>query len=237
MPANQTDQDLKSIWRDHAEGRLSDDAAQAAAEAVHARRRGGEGNDTRELRRPPVGLPSRRRRRREKLFGVGRPAKLDRNVKARLMALARALSRRTEKGRAFGRLTGKALAVFEALLWHFHGKAGFCFPGYAKLAERAGCSVSTVGPSIAALEAEGLLTWRHRLRKVWDGARWRVHRTSNLYEFRRDISCKTDFQPRTPNPDFFPSPVSSAAAESESAFESVTANLVPNLSWPSADKA
>ena len=35
-------------------------------------------------------------RRREKLFGVGRPVALDRNAKARIMHLARCLSRRTE---------------------------------------------------------------------------------------------------------------------------------------------
>jgi hypothetical protein len=46
--------------------------------------------------------------RREKLFGHGRPLPLDRNAKARVMVYARALMRRTEKGRAYGEVTAKA---------------------------------------------------------------------------------------------------------------------------------
>jgi hypothetical protein len=60
------------------------------------------------------------RPRREKVFGIGRPVPLDRNAKARIMALARALTRRTEPGRHYGTVTAKALAVLEALLWGFH---------------------------------------------------------------------------------------------------------------------
>ena len=47
------------------------------------------------------------------------------------MHWARCLSRRTEKGRAYGVVTAKALAVLEALLWAFHNaKSGLCFPSY-----------------------------------------------------------------------------------------------------------
>ena len=42
-------------------------------------------------------------RKREKLFGFGRPRPLDRNVKTRIMHLARALMRRTAKGKAEAR--------------------------------------------------------------------------------------------------------------------------------------
>ena len=41
------------------------------------------------------------RKRREKLFGEGRPRPMDRNAKARVMAYARALMRRTEAGQGF----------------------------------------------------------------------------------------------------------------------------------------
>ena len=51
-------------------------------------------------------LPSHLRPRREKLFGDGRPRPMDRNAKVRIMHLARALSRRTEKG--YGQITAKA---------------------------------------------------------------------------------------------------------------------------------
>ena len=47
------------------------------------------------------------------------------------MILARALMRRTEKGKAYGQITAKALAVLEALLWGFHNaRSGLCFPSY-----------------------------------------------------------------------------------------------------------
>jgi hypothetical protein len=74
------------------------------------------------------------------MFGLGRPRALDRNAKVRIMHWARCLSRRTEKGRAHGQTTAKALAVLEALLWAFHNAAsGLCFPSYEKIAEAAHC--------------------------------------------------------------------------------------------------
>ena len=73
-------------------------------------------------------LPYHLRPRREKVFGDGRPRPLDRNAKARIMTLGRALMRRTKKGKAYGQITAKALAVLEALLWGFHNaRSGLCF--------------------------------------------------------------------------------------------------------------
>ena len=133
-------------------------------------------------------------RRREKLFGVGRPIALDRNAKARIMHLARCLSRRTEPGKAYGVVTAKALAVLEALLWTFHNaKSGVCFPSYERIAEAAGCARSTVAEAIRALEDAGILTWVQRIKRIRErcadllgdqGWRWRVLRTSNAYSFR-----------------------------------------------------
>jgi hypothetical protein len=94
-----------------------------------------EGNDTSQRQTAASGLP-RGSQRREKVFGLGRPRALDRNAKVRIMHWARCLSRRTEKGRAYGRLTAKAVAVLEALLWAFHNaKSGLCFPSYERIAE------------------------------------------------------------------------------------------------------
>ena len=102
-------------------------------------------------------LPAHLRPRREKLFGDGRPRPLDRNAKARVMTFARALMRRTEKGKAYGQITAKALAVLEALLWGFHNaRSGLCFPSYETIAERAGCARSTVAEALKALEDAGL---------------------------------------------------------------------------------
>jgi DNA-binding MarR family transcriptional regulator len=166
-------------------------------------------------------LPASLRPRREKLFGDGRPRPLDRNGKARVMVYARALMRRTEKGRAYGQITAKALAVLEALLWGFHNaKSGLCFPSYETIAERAGCARSTVGEALKALEAAGVLTWVNRIMRVRErcadlfgymGSRVRIIRTSNGYAFNdpkgaadRGFSSKSDFKSGTSTQDFIP---------------------------------
>ena len=52
-----------------------------------------------------------------------------RNAKVRVMMVARALMRHQEKGKAYGKISAKALAVLTALLWRFHNAAtGKCFP-------------------------------------------------------------------------------------------------------------
>ena len=128
-------------------------------------------------------LPLHLRPRREKLFGYGRCVPLDRNAKVRVMTLARALMRRTEKGKHYGIVTAKFVAVLEALLWGFHNAAsGRCYPSYDRIAERAGCTRTTVYTAIRALEAVGILSWCNRLVRVREacadlfgrqGTRWR----------------------------------------------------------------
>lgn len=152
---------------------------------------------------------------REKQFGQGIAVPLDRNAKARIMVKARALSRRTEKGRAYGVLTAKAVAVLQALLWQFHNAGtGRCFPSYEAIAEAAGCARSTVAEALHALERAGVLTWCNRLIRVRercpdlfgpDGTRIRVVRTSNAYAFRDPVavawpqSSKSERQTRSNN--------------------------------------
>jgi len=159
-------------------------------------------------------LPAHLRPRREKVFGEGRPRGLDRNAKVRIMTLARVLMRRTEKGKAYGPITAKALAVLEALLWGFHNaRSGLCFPSYEKIADRAKCARSTVAEAIKALEDCGLLSWVNRIVRVRErcvdlfghsGSRVRVIRTSNGYQFHdpkgaasRGFPSKSDFQSGT----------------------------------------
>ncbi len=168
-------------------------------------------------------LPSHMRGRREKLFGYGRPVPLDRNAKVRVMVLARALSRRTEPGKAYGIITAKFLAVLGALLWGFHNsKDGRCFPSYEAIADKAVCARSTVYEAIRALEDAGILTWVNRITRVREVSRdlfgkiegrWRVLRTSNAYSFvdpgaaafpqkmagERSKPSKSDFPTGTPN--------------------------------------
>jgi len=175
-------------------------------------------------------LPRHLRPRREKVFGDGRPRPLDRNAKARIMTFARVLMRRTEKGKAYGAITAKALAVLEALLWGFHNaRSALCFPSYATIAERAGCARSTVAEAIKALEDAGLLTWVNRIVRIRErcedlfghfGSRVRVIRTSNGYRFNdpkgmasKGFPSKSDFPSGTSIQESIPLPASPAPLE------------------------
>src|SRR5271166_3722797 len=159
----------RKLWRAHAERQIEDAEAEAVSVAIEARREALAGKPAPETRPGPkaaLGLP-RASRRREKVFGLGRPRALDRNAKVRIMHWARCLSRRTEKGRAYGIVTAKALAVLEALLWGFHNaKSGLCFPSYETIAEAAGCARSTVAEALHALEDAGILSWVQRIKRV-----------------------------------------------------------------------
>ena len=196
------------LWQAWAAGQIDDAAAQAAAEAVHARNGAGlSKGPARPQNLPPTFSELRRGIRREKVFDYGRCVPLDRNAKVRVMMLARALMRRTEAGRAYGAVTAKALAVLQALLWGFHNAgSGKCFPSYEAIAERAGCARSTVAEAIRALERAGILTWCNRLKRVRElvpglfgkasAWRWRVMRTSNGYSFS-DPASKSEKPTRT----------------------------------------
>jgi Helix-turn-helix domain len=225
------DKTTRLLWRAHSEGCIADAEAEVVSEALHARRAAITGQEAAErpppqpkavLEAPRVSRRASRLRPREKMFGLGRPRALDRNAKVRIMHWARCLSRRIEKGKAYGVVTGKALAVLEALLWAFHNaKSGLCFPSYEKIAEAAHCARSTVAEAIKALEDAGILTWVQRVKRVRErcadllgdnGWRWRVLRTSNAYAFTdpspaadRPNSSKSEKPTGTPNQDFPPS--------------------------------
>ena len=186
----------------------------AEAAQLHGSRSARREGEARKPPKPALGLPGAGRR--EKIFGIGRPRALDRNAKVRIMHWARCLSRRTEKGRAYGIVTAKALAVLEALLWAFHNaKSGLCFPSYETIAEAAGCARSSIAGALKALEDCGVLSWVNRIKRVRepcpdllgdDGWRWRVLGTSNAYHFRDPGGpepSKANFQAGTPNQDIF----------------------------------
>jgi hypothetical protein len=138
---------------------------------------------------------------------------------------------RTEKGRAYGVVTAKALAVLEAILWTFHNaKSGLCYPGYERIAEAAGCARSTVAEAIKALEDAGIMSWVHRLKRVRlpcadlfgesSGSRIVPQRTSNAYHFTdpgmpagRLNSPESDFPSGTPNQVYFSSFVAAYGSE------------------------
>jgi hypothetical protein len=222
------DELARKLWLAHGEQFVDDADAGALSAAVEARRSGLAGNVSQKPPKAAHGRP----RAREKVFGAGRPRALDRNAKVRIMHWARCLSRRTEKGKAYGEITAKAVAVLEALLWAFHNaRSGLCFPSYEAIAEAAHCARSTVAEAIKALEDAGVLTWVQRVKRVRErcsdllgdqGWRWRVLRTSNAYSFRdpspaadRPNSSKSDFPTGTPNQESssIPAPAFLAAKE------------------------
>ena len=131
------------------------------------------------------------------------------------MHWARCLSRRTEKGRAYGIITAKALAILEALLWAFHNAgSGLCFPSYEKIAEAACCARSTVAQAIKALEDAGILSWVNRIKRVAETSldlfgrrirKTRVLRTSNGYHFIDPQASKRPESFANPSKSDFPS--------------------------------
>jgi hypothetical protein len=232
------DELARKLWRAHDEGHIAEADAQALSESIEARRAVLAGKAVLDTQSGPKAVLERPRasRRREKMFGLGRPRALDRNAKIRIMHWARCLSRRTEKGRAYGEITAKALAVLEALLWAFHNaKSGLCFPSYEKIAEATHCARSTVAEAIKALEDAGILSWVHRVKRVRErvsdllgdnGWRWRVLRTSNAYAFTdpspaadRPNSSKSEKPTGTPNQEFF-SPIGTRKLSSLAASKS-----------------
>src|SRR5208337_4738819 len=162
------DETARLLWRAHAEAQIPDTEAGAISEAIEVRRAALVGKCPAEQPRPALGLSgaARRPERREKMFGLGRPRALDRNAKVRIMHWARCLSRRTEKGRAYGVVTAKALAALEAL-------------------EDAGIMswvhrIKRVRESCPDLLGD-------------NGWRWRVLRTSNAYNFRDPGAQRSPF--------------------------------------------
>jgi hypothetical protein len=137
--------------------------------------------------------------KRPKMFGEGRCIPLDRNAKVRIMTYARALSRRTEERKHYGKLTAKFVAVLGVLVFGFHNShSGRCFPSYESIADKADCHRSTVYAAIRALEDAEILTWVNRIVRIREWGpdlfgraqnRIRVIRTSNAYTFTDPKPC------------------------------------------------
>jgi hypothetical protein len=214
---DELDDIVRDMWTDHTHGRLSeadmeilDEAARTRRAAIQERRQAARRDEP--ARRPgdtprPRGRPQRAtprspgparpRPKREKMFGEGRVVPLDRNAKARITVLARALMRPTEKGKHWGPITAKFFEVLKALLWAFHNaNNGRCFPSYETIAKKAKCGEDTVARAIVALEQVGILSWCNRLARVAIKGVVKVIRTSNSYWFS-DPGSKSEFKSET----------------------------------------
>lgn len=181
-------------------------------------------------------LPNHLRPKREKVFGSGAGAPLDRNAKARIVAYAKAWSAKHKQPRQHrGPLTRAFMEVLEALLWGFHNsRDGRCFPSYEAIADKAGCNRDTVYEALKALEFAGVLSWVNRITRQRTYVRdlfgqwvatWRIIRTSNAYSFRDPLPSRTPANlgqsSKSENPlgtqiqDFNPSPPPAIDPETE----------------------
>lgn len=107
---------------------------------------------------------------------------------------ARALTRRTERGKVYGILTAKQVEVY---LWimdvRHNGATGECFPSYADIRFGVRCCNETVSEALQALEAAGMMFRIRRVeRRVLGDAEGLngieeplVRQTSNAYVFTR----------------------------------------------------
>jgi DNA-binding transcriptional ArsR family regulator len=85
-------------------------------------------------------------------------APLDRNQRAKLIALAESLEARTRRpGRQNGAISRIGLMVLRALLFRFLGPDGKCSPNYDAIRRATGLSRQSVSAAIGRLERVGLL--------------------------------------------------------------------------------
>ena len=108
---------------------------------------------------------------------------LDRNDRARLLAHAEALDRRTRlPGQHGGVLKRTGLAVLRALVLRFqNARSGRCDPSLEALAEASGCSRSTVVEALRRLLTAGLVAWCRRMIRVRERGAVMLRQISNAY--------------------------------------------------------
>ena len=160
-------------------------------------------------------------RRREKVFGDGKPRPMSRNVKLRIMALARVLMRPTESGKHYGEITAKHFAVLAGVAVGLPQRRVRALLSVAmrRSPRRPAVRARPSREAIKALEKAGLLTWVQRIKRVHErvinlfgegvhGQRSRIFRTSNGYQFIEppDVqSSKSENKSGTAGQESFPS--------------------------------
>ena len=118
---------------------------------------------------------------------------LDRNDRARLLAYAEALDRRTRlPGQHGGVLKRTGLAVLRALVLRFqNGRSGRCDPSLEALAEAAGCCRATVVEALQRLLAAGLVAWCRRMIRVRERGAVMLRQISNAYVLTMPLPART----------------------------------------------
>jgi hypothetical protein len=134
--------------------------------------------------------------RKGSVFDVGgqfrRP--VDGNDRAKIMAAAESLERRTKaKGKRDGAIGVSGLLILRALLYHFmDSKSGRCDPSYVQIQAKTGLCTQTIACGLKALATAGLLEITRRIERVREhvknaltgGWHWmtRVVQRTNAYQ-------------------------------------------------------
>lgn len=118
---------------------------------------------------------------------------LDRNDRARLLAYAEALDRRTRlPGQHGGIIKRTGLSVLRALVLRFqNARSGRCDPSLDALADAAGCSRSTVVEALRRLLTAGLVAWSRRMIRVRERGAVMLRQISNAYVVTMPLPART----------------------------------------------
>jgi len=98
---------------------------------------------------------------------------LDRNDRAKIMAAAEALERRTKApGKRDGVVGVSGLMILRAMLYHFmDSKSGRCDPSYKQIQAKTGLCTQTIANALKALARTGLLEIVRRIERQRERAR------------------------------------------------------------------
>lgn len=103
---------------------------------------------------------------RQKVFGPAPIQHLNDAECRAILGKAHAMRDEHRKNPGAPKITRAVCDVLAALLFKVgFNRTGACFPSYETIAEKARCARSTAGRAIKELEAAGLLTWIHRLKR------------------------------------------------------------------------
>lgn len=135
--------------------------------------------------------------RKGSLFGEFRRP-IDRNDRARIIAAAEALERRTKlPGKRDGAIGQSGLAILRALLFHFlDPKSGRLDPSYKQMRAQTLFCMQTISQALKRLAAAGILEIQRRMTRRWIFAQ---NTFSGLFERRVHVEqCTNAYQVNNP---------------------------------------
>jgi hypothetical protein len=146
---------------------------------------------------PPKREPHPRPWRKGSVFGDFRRP-IDRNDRARIIAAAEALERRTKlPGKRNGAIGQSGLAILRALLFHFlDPKSGQLDPSYKQMRAQTRFCVQTISQALKRLAACGILEIHRRITRRWI---FMQNSFTGLFERRNHVEqCTNAYMVNTP---------------------------------------